>query len=162
MTTAFKQVADAANYVRKTNVGLQTNRLGQGLIATSPIAKGSLIFDFSAAAVAPERTYLSVQVSETEHVNDPVFLAKLNHSCEPNVFVDCGLRQGIALHDIATDELITYFYPQTEWEIVQPFGCVCGAASCAGLIHGARDMPADLLARYKLSDHIRTLLKQRG
>ena len=83
----------------------------------------------------------------------------MNHSCRPNVRVDVELRLVVALRDIAAEESITYFYPSTEWEMAEPFGCGCGEPGCLGLIRGARDLPVEeVLARHPAA-HIRALLE---
>ena len=52
------------------------------------------------------------------------------------------------------DEL-TFFYPSTEWEMVHPFQCECGAADCLKWITGASATPTKTLARYELTGVVR-------
>jgi hypothetical protein len=65
--------------------------------------------------------------------------------------LDEGLKAG--------DEL-TFFYPSTEWEMAQPFECLCKNAECRGTISGAMDMPVDVLSEYWLNPHIEELLQE--
>jgi hypothetical protein len=62
-----------------------------------------------------------------------------------------GLKEG--------DEL-TFFYPSTEWDMSQPFECLCEAKECRGKITGARDMDGGILAKYWLNKHIEELLEE--
>lgn len=50
-----------------------------------------------------------------------------------------------------------FFYPSTEWDMAQPFTCICNTPSCRGRISGAKTMTQDQLAGYWLSGHIREL-----
>ena len=52
---------------------------------------------FSAKEYLTTPTYLSVQVSDTEHIHlEPEFLQYLNHSCEPNIFLNTAKGKIIA------------------------------------------------------------------
>lgn len=61
-----------------------------------------------------------------------------------------GLKEG--------DEL-TFFYPSTEWDMAQPFDCLCGASQCRGRITGAKEMKVSVLDDYWLNGHIEELLE---
>lgn len=70
-----------------------------------------------------------------------------------NSELEGGLKEG--------DEL-SFFYPSTEWDMAQPFECLCGSKECRGTISGAKDMPAEVLKNYWLSSHIRELLEEKA
>lgn len=62
----------------------------------------------------------------------------INHSCEPNVWIDGGFRESgepwahvVALRDIHAGEELAYDYAFAP-EVAEP--CACGAASCRGWI----------------------------
>lgn len=108
--------------------------------------------------------YSSVQAGKDLHIELNSDLVYINHSCKPTlvfdmnrweVRVDSGLEGGLK----AGDEL-TFFYPSTEWHMSQPFDCLCKKAECQGKITGAKDMPADVLKNYWLSQHIQELLQE--
>jgi hypothetical protein len=82
----------------------------------------------------------------------------VNHSCAPNLWVDTERQAMLALRPIASGEMLTFFYPQTEWELARPFRCRCGALHCLGRIDGARSLPDAVLGRYRLSPHIVAML----
>ncbi|KAI6780299.1 uncharacterized protein J7T54_005401 [Emericellopsis cladophorae] len=59
------------------------------------------------------------------------------------------------------DEL-TFFYPSTEWDMAQPFDCLCQSASCRGTITGAQGMDPRKLEGYWLSGHVRQMLEEKN
>lgn len=125
------------------------------------IPAGSIVHSFDAREYVKHPTYLSVQVGEDEHIHLlPEFLQYINHSCEPNTFFDINEKAVIAIRDISENEDITFFYPSTEWSMVRPFECFCGAPSCLGTIQGALFLDKDLADRYRFADHIRRKLDQ--
>jgi hypothetical protein len=103
-----------------------------------------------------EPTATSIQVGINEHIDGPPTLY-LNHSCEPNVFVDASTLDIIAIRDIELGEDIQFFYPANEWHMSVPFKCNCGTKSCLGSISGAREMDGRVLSRYRLNHHIKLL-----
>lgn len=110
--------------------------------------------------------YSSVQASKDLHIELNCDLVYINHSCKPTLVFDMqrwevrvnpdlerGLREG--------DEL-TFFYPSTEWEMAQPFDCLCGTEECRGRISGAKDTSLDVLDEYWLNPHIEELLHEKA
>jgi hypothetical protein len=87
---------------------------------------------------------------------EPECLRYVNHGCAPNVFFDVERMHLVALRAIPTHSELTFFYPATEWAMVAPFECACGATDCIRVVEGARALPQDLLRRYRLAPHIRT------
>lgn len=64
-----------------------------------------------------------------------------------------GLREG--------DEL-SFFYPSSEWDMAQPFDCLCKQAECHGTISGAKNMSAEVMSKYWLNSHIEELLQEQA
>jgi hypothetical protein len=60
----------------------------------------------------------------------------LNHSCDPNGYIDTADRTLRSLREIAAGEEITFNYLATESRLAAPFRCSCGAANCFGQIRG--------------------------
>ena len=132
--------------------------LGTGFVATEDISEGEVIADFRDALVVSERTYLSVQIGRDLHVDDPYMLAGLNHSNNPNVWIDTINRQVVALKPIKKGEILTYFYPSTEWEMFRPFEIADEPNQDLRLVRGAKDYPMHVIQGYRLSPHILELL----
>ncbi|KAF7377368.1 hypothetical protein MSAN_00158100 [Mycena sanguinolenta] len=89
-----------------------------------------------------------------------------NHSCEPNVAIDLSSADSAnwhvrALKDIAAGSPITWFYPSTEWEMVQPFKCECGAKGCLGFIQGAKHLRRGVVERGWINPWIEELINER-
>jgi hypothetical protein len=133
------------------------------LFARRSFRPGDLIADFSAGTIAAEPTYLTVQVDHGKHITlQPEFLQYINHSCAPNVFFNTTTMQVVALKEIAKDEEFTFFYPSTEWEMIQPFRCYCGSPVCLGEIRGAAYLPKNVVKQYRLTDFIQQQLAKRS
>ena len=129
------------------------------LVSSKAFGMGDVVARFRARVELDEPSWITVQVGERVHiVMDPDILGSLNHSCDPNVFLDVEAMRLVALRPIREGEELTFFYPSTEWRMAEPFECGCGTAQCAGRIAGARETPLHVLARYRLNPHIIRLI----
>ncbi|RKP03042.1 hypothetical protein CXG81DRAFT_7908, partial [Caulochytrium protostelioides] len=115
------------------------------LVSLTRITPGSLVAEFQGLRRTPERSYLSVQVGRNEHVLLNSEFQYMNHSCDPNVYFDLPLMRIRALKNINIGDEITYFYPSTEWSMVEPFDCWCKSRLCLGRIAGAEALPPDMI-----------------
>jgi hypothetical protein len=133
----------------------------KSLKATISFVSGDIIFAFGAKERLTEPTYLTVQLNEQEHILiAPEFLQYINHSCNPNVFFDTTDRVITCLRKIEAGEEITFFYPSTEWSMVQEFDCYCKTQKCLGRIQGALHLHPAILQAYQLSDYIKQKLER--
>lgn len=133
------------------------------LFAKQSFQPGDMIAEFSAGSIASEPTYLTVQVDEGNHITlQPEFLQYINHSCDPNVFFNTTTMQLVALKEILPEEEMTFFYPSTEWEMIQPFSCYCGSPNCLRQIRGAAFLPRNVWKQYRLTDFIQNQLARRS
>lgn len=133
--------------------------LAKSLHSIVSFKKEDVICVFGAAAILKHPSYLTVQTGVAEHIHlKPEFLKFINHSCDPNVFFDTDAMELRALKDIAPGDEFRFFYPSTEWEMAQPFECLCGTEHCLGRISGAAHMPPETLAKYRLTTFIREQL----
>ncbi|KAJ4158106.1 uncharacterized protein LMH87_008648 [Akanthomyces muscarius] len=115
-------------------------------------------FDFPPCTEAPEPTYATVQMGRNRHLNLNSDLLYINHSCEPSLIFDTGNKIIIAgPKGLQPGDELTFFYPSTEWEMAQPFQCLCGTPTCRGTIDGAKKMTRAQLDGLWLSKHIREL-----
>jgi hypothetical protein len=87
--------------------------------------------------------------------NDPERWKPINHSCDPNAWLD-GLNL-TARHKIAAGEQITIDYATFCNESLEEFTCSCGSPDCRGIIRGT-DYRKSFLERYgdHVSDYVRT------
>ncbi|UNI19840.1 hypothetical protein JDV02_005987 [Purpureocillium takamizusanense] len=110
---------------------------------------------------AQEPTYATVQTGRNTHLNLNSDLLYINHSCEPSLIFDTGnMNVLVGPKGLSTGDELTFFYPSTEWNMAQPFDCLCGAPTCRGTISGARDMSPKQLEGIWLNGHIRELLDE--
>lgn len=110
------------------------------------------------AAVVPEPTRYSIQVGIGRHVDGPG-TRYLNHSCEPNVFVDAQTLSVVSLAPLAANVPLQFFYPANEWLMTVPFKCGCKTSRCIGTVAGAAAISGEILQRYRLNQHIHDLLR---
>ena len=125
---------------------------GSALVANRSFEAGEQIARFDDAPFA-EQSYLTVQVGPGQHVQLDV-LSHLNHACRPNTVVDTAARTVTASRDIEAGEILSFFYPSTEWEMDRPFVCQCGAPDCVKIVAGARHLSPDVLSRSYVNLHI--------
>ena len=123
---------------------------------------GDIICDFGASAIVQAPSYLTVQLNTSEHIYlQPSFLQYINHSCSPNVFFDTTNFKVVCLQEIKKGDELCYFYLSTEWDMAQPFQCVCGSVNCLGYIGGASYLSKEVLNNYRFSDFISQQLKNK-
>jgi hypothetical protein len=133
------------------------------LFARRSFRPGEVIAEFWAGTIAAEPTYLTVQVDVGKHITlQPEFLQYINHSCAPNVFFNTTTLELVALKEIGKDEEMTFFYPSTEWEMIQPFHCYCGSPACLKEIRGAAYIAKNILKQYRLTDFIQNQVTKRS
>ncbi len=135
--------------------------LAKAFFALQNFSSGDILAEFSGAAILKQPTYLTVQISEDEHIHlKPEFLQYINHSCEPNVLFNTSTMQLECLQPINIGDELCFFYPATEWDMAQPFECLCGTKSCVKQIQGAAHLSKETLAKYKLTDFIQRMLNK--
>lgn len=117
----------------------------KGVFAKKDIKKHSVVFHLN-GTVSTRPTKYTIQVGSHRHLTFPAIRKPsddfdycwqyLNHSCEPNGYINTAELTFRALQDIAAGEEITFNYLTTESEMAVPFTCVCGSANCFGFIRG--------------------------
>lgn len=120
----------------------QKDRKGapQGLVATRALAPGDFVFEWT-MPVSAERSHWSLQVGPDEHLplHDHV-LRFINHSCEPSIAMQDGLRF-YARQAIRAGEEMTIDYNAFEDELQHgTFSCACGMPACVGEVRGWRHL----------------------
>ncbi len=141
------------------NVEHDGSAYGARLITQAPFRAGQEICRISAYRIVRRPNVQSIQIGRNRHLDDLGLLAYLNHSCLPNTLVNTEALLLCALRDIEAGEELTYFYPSTEWDMAQPFKCLCGAAECMGLVEGAKHLSEDVLGQYFINRHILEMLR---
>lgn len=133
-------------------------------ISLVSLPAGALFTKITEAIPYPKRSFATVQVSESgsnvDLMSDLVFC---NHSCRPSLVFDMVKFEVRVVDDrpLEVGDELTFFYPSTEWEMVEPFSCQCsakGEKECGEWISGAKDLNAELLRKNWLNPHIVNLL----
>ncbi len=119
--------------------------------------KGEIICPIPTESLYNKPNRFTVQVGRERHV-EVKELSSMNHSCNPNTFLDTTRMLVFAARDVAAGEELTFFYPSTEWEMSSPFICLCGATNCIHVVAGARFLPLSTLENHFLNRHIRELM----
>lgn len=118
---------------------------------------GSLFAKIKTATPVPKNTYTSVANGADSRIELNSDLVYCNHSCDPSLVFDMA-RFEVRVVDhrpLAVGDALTFFYPSSEWDMVQPFQCNCGSgAKCLGMISGSSRIEPLVLSRYWLNDHV--------
>jgi len=124
------------------------------------LAAGSLFTKLDTTTPS-SAAYSTVQVGPDAHVELNSDLLYTNHSCDPSLVFDMSAMKVRVVADRALKkgDMLTFFYPSTEWKMAQEFDCGCGSERCLGRIMGAKDMKVEDLRRYWLNEHIEELLR---
>jgi hypothetical protein len=98
-------------------------------------------------------TKYSIQLDQDKHLNLPTdkniiddpdfFWTYLNHSCQPNGYIDTVELTFRPLRKISKGEECTFNYLTTEYEMAVPFACHCGAVKCFGFIQGYKHLSVE-------------------
>ncbi|PHH93340.1 hypothetical protein CDD83_7125 [Cordyceps sp. RAO-2017] len=126
---------------------------------------GALFARITTATAAEQTTYTSVATGRDSRIELNSDLVYCNHSCSPSLVFDMARFEVRVADDrpLTAGDALTFFYPSSEWDMVQPFECQCGAgAKCLGVIAGASKLEPSKLAGYWLNDHIRQLAADRS
>jgi hypothetical protein len=119
--------------------------------------KGEIICPIPSESLYDSPNRFTVQIGRDRHV-EVQELSSMNHSCDPNTYLDTTRMLVFAARDVAAGEELTFFYPSTEWEMSSPFICLCGATNCIHVVAGARFLPLSTLENHFLNRHIRELM----
>lgn len=125
---------------------------------TKHIPKGTIILSFEKNFVG-EPTTKTLRISEKIHQmsTDPSAAENfLNHSCQPNSYVNFYTLDLIALKDILLDETVTYNYFTSDWGGEDNFVCSCNSPHCKKHITGFRTLSMEerLLLKHYLSPYL--------
>ena len=128
----------------------------RSLLSKKSFEANEVIIGFFAKNVQSEPTYLTVQISDHEHIElFPECLECANHSCDPNCFFDTTSMEFVTVKPIDMGDELTFFYPSAEWDMQQPFNCNCGSKDCVGMVKGAKYLSAKEIKKYRFTDFIK-------
>jgi len=111
---------------------------GKGLQTNRSFTAGERVIKLDGTWVVAPSMY-TIQLNDGGHLqpSDHIW-ALINHSCEPNLRVDCEGLAMVAQRNIPAGEELSFDYLTTEWDMATPFTCQCQSAQCKQTISGAR------------------------
>jgi len=92
---------------------------------------------------------MSAHLAPTEAGPDECPWIYTNHSCCPNAKVSG--RNLVAIRDIKAGEEINFDYETTEFEMAEPFQCLCGSSECRKSIRGYKFLDLETRRRLRSS-----------
>jgi hypothetical protein len=135
----------------------------RSLFAMKDFHADERVVEFIAKAVHSRPNYLTVQISDDEHIELlPECLECENHSCDPNTFFDTTRMELVTLKAIRKGGEMTFFYPSAEWDMDSQFFCDCGSEGCIGKVQGAAYLDQKTINRYRFTDFIKSKLAAVG
>jgi hypothetical protein len=145
-------VATDAGRREISNIEIREKNGSKGVFAKEDMMVNSAIK--LEGVISDHQTRYSIQLGKNKHLNLPAgangnienpdfFWTYLNHSCQPNGYIDTANLTFRALRKINRGEECTFNYLTTEYEMAAPFVCRCGAAKCFGLIQGHKHLGAE-------------------
>jgi hypothetical protein len=118
-------------------------RAGKGLIAKINLNGGTAIFNFIGRLGNDKETnIMSLQIDDNLFLESTMgYDDFLNHSCNPNCYIDFNGIRLTALRPIKAGEELTYNYNTTEYDLVNSeapsfFKCSCDSKDCYEIIKG--------------------------
>ncbi|MCX6785509.1 MAG: SET domain-containing protein-lysine N-methyltransferase [Candidatus Komeilibacteria bacterium] len=103
---------------------------GYGIFTDSPIKKGEAFYKIPSDKILSQNHHQAARIGAQQWVWDEQVLNFVNHSCEPNVFINVANLTLVALKNIRAGEEITCNYDFSEGEQGFHFICQCGSKFC--------------------------------
>lgn len=117
-------------------LAVRATEKGKGLFAIDTIDREEVLITFE-GKILDHPTKTTLQIEEGQHLEGPgEHDDYLNHSCNPNTYIDCTRRCLCALCSIPPGAEITFNYLTTEWDMANKFTCQCGDTECVKEIKG--------------------------
>jgi SET domain-containing protein len=144
-----------------SKITTQKTRNGLGVIAKELIEKGEIILEF-------EKRFIDFSTNKTLRIDESKYQVSgnpslpenfINHSCEPNAFINFKTLELIALGQIKNGEEITYSYFTSDWDAEDVFQCQCGSEKCKKHINGFRNL--SLQERIAIKDSVSPFLRKK-
>ncbi len=140
---------------------------GNSIIAAQNFETREVIFPFIGKLVPlDEATDKSLQITDDLCIESTVdFDNNLNHSCNPNCYIDfTNMKQPVlvAIRNIEKGEELSFNYNATDYDLLDPrcecpFTCKCNAPNCLGEIKGYKYLTPE--QKREISPYLAPFLK---
>ena len=109
--------------------------------ATADIRRDEIVIDLAMLLERSEPpTAQTVQLGDGRSYRSSEGPFGLNHSCSPNGYICFEDLTYRALHDVSEGSELTFNYCTTEYEMTEPFDCLCGSPDCLGRVSGFKGL----------------------
>lgn len=139
---------------------------GNGIIAREYIRKGEIILSFFGKPISRKKVKNPNAVLQ---LDEDIFLESdgtadesLNHSCNPNCYIDFKQLNLVSMKDIQKGQELTFDYNTSEYDLIDQgcsFTCFCGSEDCVGDIKGFKYLP--LSHKKKIESFLSPFLKKK-
>jgi SET domain-containing protein len=122
---------------------IKSSKFGKGLFTRVPLTYAQNIFRFT--GIKGDDAHTNAQSLEIDIdlfiESDMGYDDFLNHSCDPNCYIDFSDISLRALRRIPAGDELTFNYNTTEWDLINSrtpssFVCDCNSDNCFGIIRG--------------------------
>jgi hypothetical protein len=133
-----------------------THASGHGLTSLVSLPSGSLFSPITAFTPCSHPQWHTLQVSRNSHISLDSAFTYLNHSCNPSLEIDTAKMEVRVARDrdLKKGDMLSFFYPSTEWQMDRGFRCLCGEEDCVGEVKGAKEMSREELKRWFINGYI--------
>jgi len=105
--------------------------------ATADIAEDEVIIDLKVGLQRAKRGAVdTLQIGEGLYYRSSEGPPCINHHCSPNGYICFEDLTYRALLDVSAGDELTFNYCTSEYEMAQPFDCLCGSPNCLGRVAG--------------------------
>jgi SET domain-containing protein len=139
-------------------IQIVTSEKERFVITTHTLRKNEHILSFEHNFVT-EPTNKTLRIDEHTHQQSTDSESAENfidHSCEPNAYIDWSDLTLRALRDIKKGETVTYNYFTSDWDDEDVFKCQCDTPSCKQWINGFKHLPFE--ERLKIKEFLSPFL----
>lgn len=142
-------------------IEVRESNKGKSLFTKEEIKKDEKILEFE-KKFQKNVTETSMQIDENLHQESKNLTALenfLNHSCEPNGYIDFKDLTFRALRNIKKGEELTFNYNTSDWDMGEGFDCKCGSKNCLHKIKGFKILT--IIQKNKLEPLLSPFLKKK-
>lgn len=132
---------------------------GKSLFTKSDIKKDEILIKFE-GKISKYPNKSTLQIEENKHLETVGKMYNfLNHSCEPNGYINLDDLTFRAHNKINKGEKINFNYLTTEWDMANKFQCHCKSKNCFKNIKGFKYLNSN--QKIKLKSLLSPFLKQK-
>lgn len=145
-------------------VEVRNIKKGKSLFALGSFVKDEVILEFEKNFLEQaRRDTLCIDTNKHQYSKKPEAVENfLNHSCNPNGYINFDDLTFRAFRFIKKGEELTFNYLTTEWDMANKFKCDCGSKNCYGEIKGFKYLTVNQQKELKhfLSPFLKKKLKE--